>query len=48
MLWVGRAATLYYFLHFLVLVPWVAKNEKPLPLPESIGASVLALGSAST
>lgn len=41
---VGRAATAYYFLHFLVLVPWVAKHEKPLPLPESIFNPVLSPG----
>jgi quinol-cytochrome oxidoreductase complex cytochrome b subunit len=35
-LWVGRFATVYYFLHFLILVPLVGKLEKPLPLPETI------------
>jgi ubiquinol-cytochrome c reductase cytochrome b subunit len=38
----GRIATFYYFLHFLVLVPLIARKEKPLPLPESISAAVLA------
>ncbi|HEU5048187.1 MAG TPA: cytochrome b N-terminal domain-containing protein [Rickettsiales bacterium] len=36
----GRAAAIYYYLHFLVLVPLIARFEKPLPLPESIDASV--------
>ncbi|MEI7668548.1 MAG: cytochrome b/b6 [Pseudomonadota bacterium] len=36
----GRIATIYYFFHFLVLIPLIAKIEKPLPLPESIDASV--------
>ena len=31
----------YYFLHFLVILPIVAKVERPLPLPSSISASVL-------
>jgi quinol-cytochrome oxidoreductase complex cytochrome b subunit len=35
-LWVGRFATVYYFLYFLILVPLVGKLEKPLPLPDTI------------
>lgn len=38
----GRLATFYYFFHFLVLVPVIARIEKPLPLPRSISESVLA------
>jgi ubiquinol-cytochrome c reductase cytochrome b subunit len=38
---VGRIATVYYFLHFLVLLPLVSKYEKPRPLPESISEPVL-------
>ena len=37
----GRIATLYYFLHFLVLLPILGKLERPLPLPESISKPVL-------
>ena len=42
-LWVvlGRVATTYYFLHFLVLLPIVGKMERPLPLPESISRPVI-------
>ncbi len=42
-IWVvlGRVATAYYFLHFLVLLPIVGKLEKPLPLPESISRPVV-------
>ena len=42
-LWIllGRFATLYYFFHFLVLLPLVGALERPLPLPVSIGAPVL-------
>jgi quinol-cytochrome oxidoreductase complex cytochrome b subunit len=38
----GKIATLYYFVHFLVLVPLIARKERPLPLPESISKAVLA------
>ena len=37
----GRLATIYYFLHFLVLVPLFGFIERPLPLPESISRPVL-------
>ena len=33
---IGRVATAYYFLHFLVLMPVVGWFERPLQLPESI------------
>lgn len=33
---VSRFAASYYFLHFLILVPLIAKYEKPLQLPKSI------------
>ena len=38
---VGRVATAYYFLHFLVLIPLLGKLERPLPLPESISSPVI-------
>ncbi len=37
----GQLATAYYFLHFLVITPWLGKNEKTLPLPKSINDAVL-------
>jgi ubiquinol-cytochrome c reductase cytochrome b/c1 subunit len=40
----SRIATLYYFLHFLVIMPLLGKLERPLPLPESITRAVLAKG----
>ena len=45
-LWVviGRVATLYYFAHFLVILPVLGKLERPLPLPESISKPVLTRG----
>jgi ubiquinol-cytochrome c reductase cytochrome b subunit len=41
---VGQIATLYYFVHFLVLFPLIGKLERPLPLPISISAAVLGGG----
>ncbi len=40
----GRVATAYYFLHFLVLLPLLGKLERPLPLPESISSPVIKRG----
>jgi ubiquinol-cytochrome c reductase cytochrome b/c1 subunit len=39
-LWVAKAATLYYFAHFLVVMPLIGWREKPLPLPTSISAAL--------
>ena len=36
----GRLATLYYFIHFLILIPLIGIFERPLPLPTSISAAV--------
>ncbi|WP_129793912.1 cytochrome b N-terminal domain-containing protein [Sphingosinicella sp. CPCC 101087] len=38
---ISQAATIYYFAHFLIILPLIAKFEKPLDLPNSITASVL-------
>ncbi|HJS85324.1 MAG TPA: cytochrome b/b6 [Acetobacteraceae bacterium] len=45
-IWVvlGRVCTLYYFLHFLVIMPLLGKLERPLPLPESISRAVTGAG----
>ena len=45
-IWVvlSRVATLYYFLHFLVILPILGKLERPLPLPESISRPVIGGG----
>ena len=42
-IWVvlSRVCTLYYFLHYLVILPILGKLERPLPLPESISNPVL-------
>jgi ubiquinol-cytochrome c reductase cytochrome b subunit len=38
---ISQIATLYYFAHFLIILPLVSKFERPLPLPNSISESVL-------
>ncbi|MEY4721894.1 MAG: hypothetical protein RIQ46_1619, partial [Pseudomonadota bacterium] len=38
---ISQLATMYYFLHFLVIVPIVSSIEKPEPLPFSITEAVL-------
>jgi ubiquinol-cytochrome c reductase cytochrome b/c1 subunit len=43
---IGRIAMAYYFFHFLVLMPLLSLFERPLPLPQSIGKSVLESGGA--
>jgi len=44
LVWIGRLATLYYFLHFYAVMPLVGRFERPNPLPESIARA--ALGAA--
>jgi ubiquinol-cytochrome c reductase cytochrome b subunit len=41
-LWVSRAATLYYFLYFIPILPLLGLVEKPLPRPASIADSIHA------
>jgi quinol-cytochrome oxidoreductase complex cytochrome b subunit len=41
LLWFGRIGTIYYFLHFWVVMPLVGWIENPRPLPDSIAKSVL-------
>jgi ubiquinol-cytochrome c reductase cytochrome b subunit len=38
---ISQVATIYYFAHFLIILPLLSKFEKTLPLPASISASVL-------
>jgi ubiquinol-cytochrome c reductase cytochrome b/c1 subunit len=44
---VGQIATLYYFVHFLILFPLLGKLERPRPLPFSIATAVLQGGSGA-
>jgi ubiquinol-cytochrome c reductase cytochrome b/c1 subunit len=41
---IGRVATAYYFLHFLVILPILGKLERTLPLPDSISRPVIGGG----
>jgi len=41
---IGQLATLYYFIHFLVLLPLVGWIERPLPLPTSISVAIAKPG----
>jgi len=45
---IGRIATAYYFLHFIVLLPLIARLEKPNPLPASISEDVLTKNTAKS
>ena len=38
---ISQLATMYYFAHFLIILPLVSALEKTLPLPNSISESVL-------
>ncbi len=38
---ISQLATIYYFAHFLIILPIISKFEKTLPLPNSISESVL-------
>ena len=36
---IGQVCTLYYFIYFLVVLPYLSKHERPLELPESISSA---------
>ena len=38
----GQVASAYYFAHFLIILPIIARSERPRPLPNSITEAVLA------
>ena len=40
--WLSRAASLYYFVFFLVILPLLGLFEKPLPVPETIATPALS------
>ncbi len=41
---IARICTAYYFAYFLVILPLLARLERPLSLPESIASAVLRGG----
>ncbi len=38
----SQLGSIYYFAHFLIIMPWIARVERPLPMPASITEAVLA------
>ena len=38
---IGQLSAMYYFAHFLIILPWVSRSERPRPLPHSITEAVL-------
>jgi quinol-cytochrome oxidoreductase complex cytochrome b subunit len=43
---IGRIATIWYFVHFVILLPLLSRMERPRPLPASISQPVLAAAGA--
>lgn len=41
LLWLGQAGTLYYFVFFLGILPYLSRHETARPLPASIAETVL-------
>ncbi|QQP90470.1 cytochrome b N-terminal domain-containing protein [Skermanella sp. TT6] len=44
----ARVASIYYFAHFLIILPLLGKLERPRPLPSSISEPVLGGGRIAT
>jgi ubiquinol-cytochrome c reductase cytochrome b subunit len=38
----SQIAAIYYFAHFLIILPMISRSERPTPLPNSITEAVLA------
>jgi ubiquinol-cytochrome c reductase cytochrome b subunit len=45
-LWLTRILTAYYFIFFIIIMPFVGLREQPLPVPASISSPVLSQGGA--
>ena len=43
-IWIGQAATAYYFAHFLIILPLLSYLERPRQLPSSISTAVTPAG----
>jgi ubiquinol-cytochrome c reductase cytochrome b subunit len=37
----SQVGAIYYFAHFLIILPIISRIERPLPMPNSITESVL-------
>jgi quinol-cytochrome oxidoreductase complex cytochrome b subunit len=44
----SRIGAAYYFVHFFLVLPFVGKVERPLPLPISISKAVLQTTGSAT
>ena len=44
----SQLGAIYYFAHFLVILPIVSRIERPLPMPNSITEAVLAKHATDT
>ncbi len=44
----SQIGAIYYFAHFLIILPMISRNERALPMPTSITAAVLGEGAAKT
>ncbi len=44
----SRLGTLYYFAHFLIIMPLLGWFERPKPLPTSISEAVLGAGGSAS
>ncbi len=44
----SQIGTLYYFAHFLIIIPLIPRFEKPLPMPNSITEAVLGKATVAT
>ncbi|OYW22475.1 MULTISPECIES: cytochrome bc complex cytochrome b subunit [unclassified Sphingomonas] len=45
---IGQVAAVYYFAHFLIILPIISATERPRPLPNSITESVLGKSAKSS
>ena len=47
-LYIGQVASVWYFAHFIVILPLLSIFEPTMPLPSSIGEPVLKGGGAES
>ena len=44
---IGRVATIYYFAHFIIIMPLLGYMEKTKPVPMSIAEPIISSGSGN-